>query len=133
MLNIKTNTDGSSTQFQQQARYYYYLHGPLKRVELGNNLQGVDYSYTPQGWLKAINGPTGISTNDPGKDGVGGSLFAKDAFGMQLEYFNDDYSRIGSNINNITTGSQAYYNGNVTGMSWQSNKPASVVSGSGGL
>ncbi|MEZ2339358.1 RHS repeat domain-containing protein [Mucilaginibacter sp. RCC_168] len=125
LINVQTSTDG--TNMAQQAHYYYYLHGPLKRTELGDQLQGIDYTYTSQGWLKAINTPTGDATKDPQQDGASNN-FAKDAFGMQLEYFNGDYSRTGSNITNIPTGTVNYYNGNVTGMSWQSNKPASVVS-----
>jgi RHS repeat-associated protein len=125
LINVQTSTDG--TTMVQHAHYYYYLHGPLKRTELGDQLQGMDYVYTPQGWLKAINSPTGNPANDPLQDGVANS-FAKDAFGMQLEYFAGDYTRTGSNITDIPTGTQTYYNGNVTGMSWQSNKPALVLS-----
>jgi RHS repeat-associated protein len=125
LINVQTSTDASSK--VQQAHYAYYLHGPLKRTELGDQLQGVDYVYTPQGWLKVINSPTGDATKDPLKDGVSNS-FAKDAFGMQLEYFPGDYNRTGSNVTSIPTGTTNYFNGNVTGMSWQSNKPSSVVS-----
>lgn len=40
----------------EDARYYYYPHGPLARVEYGNELvQSTDYAYTLQGWLKGIN------------------------------------------------------------------------------
>ncbi|MFC5284505.1 RHS repeat domain-containing protein [Pedobacter alpinus] len=114
------------TQRKEQARYYYYLHGPLKRVELAENLQGIDYTYTAQGWLKAINHP---DTNlDPGKDGTG-NIFAKDAFGMTLEYFDDDYSRTGTGISSIPSGTnKAYYNGNIVAQSWRSQKPSTVVS-----
>ena len=127
LVNVQTSRDGGSTKLQQGA-YYYYLHGPLKRVELGVQLQGIDYIYTPQGWLKAINTPTQIYSNDPGKDGVSNS-FANDAFGMQLEYFAGDYIRSGSNVTSIPTGQTSYFNGNVNGLSWQSNKPPSVVAG----
>ncbi len=125
LINVQTSTDGVNK--VQQANYYYYLHGPLKRMELGNQLQGIDYVYTPQGWLKAINSPTGNAANDPMQDGLANS-FAKDAFGMQLEYFTGDYNRLGSNVTGIPTGTTTYFNGNVSGMSWQSNKPSSVVS-----
>ncbi|MEN0052356.1 MAG: RHS repeat-associated core domain-containing protein [Mucilaginibacter sp.] len=125
LINVQTSTDGVN--MVQQAHYYYYLHGPLKRIELGDQLQGLDYVYTPQGWLKAINSPTGDATKDPLQDGASNS-FAKDVFGLQLEYFNGDYMRNGSNVASIITGSTNYFNGNVTGMSWQSNKPASVLS-----
>jgi len=121
LINLKTSVGGSATQ-TQQANYYYYLHGPLKRVELGSQLQGMDYVYTPQGWLKAINSPTGSATNDPMQDGLTNG-FAKDAFGMQLEYFLNDYTRQGSNVTDVATNNQNYYNGNVAGMSWQSNTP----------
>jgi RHS repeat-associated protein len=126
LINVKTNRDNSST-WLQQAKYTYYLHGPLKRTELAGQLQGIDYTYTPQGWLKSINGPTGDATKDPRQDGVANS-FAKDAFGMQLEYFPGDYARSGVNIGNVTTGERTYYSGNVNGLSWQSNKPSSVLS-----
>ncbi len=38
------------------AAYSYYKHGPLARTLLAQqNIQGVDYSYTLQGWLKGTN------------------------------------------------------------------------------
>lgn len=112
-----------------QAKYYYYLHGPLKRVELAQNLQGVDYTYTPQGWLKTINHPE--QSKDPGKDGLGNG-FAPDVFGMTLEYFNGDYVRTGTGINSLSTGSSnVSYNGNIMAQSWKTSKPASVVSAYG--
>ncbi len=114
---------------REQARYYYYLHGPLKRVELAQNLQGIDYTYTPQGWLKTINHPD--QSKDPGHDGTANS-FAPDAFGMTLEYFSGDYSRSGTGISSLTTGSsQTSYTGNIMAQSWKSMKPASVVSAYG--
>jgi RHS repeat-associated protein len=123
LITVQTSRDNINQ--TQQANYYYYLHGPLKRIELGNQIQGIDYVYTPQGWLKSVNSATGVTGNDPNKDGLANS-FAPDAFGMQLEYFSGDYNRSNSNINSIATG-QNYYNGNVTGMSWQSQKPLSVA------
>ena len=115
----------SSATRKEQARYYYYLHGPLKRVELGGNLQGIDYTYTPQGWLKSINHPD--KSKDPGKDGAGNS-FAPDAFGMTLEYFNGDYTRTGTGISSIASGSNVlYYNGNIVAQSWRSQKPQVVI------
>lgn len=97
----------------KMATYKYYLHGPLKRVELGNKLQGIDYVYTIQGWLKSINDPS-IGKRDPGQDGhlvfIGNSQSPQqqfnpnyyltdpnqtsfDAFGMTLDYFPGDYTR----------------------------------------
>ncbi|HEY9000684.1 MAG TPA: putative Ig domain-containing protein, partial [Mucilaginibacter sp.] len=130
LASVETSRDDVTK--KQQANYYYYLHGPLKRVELGDHLQGIDYVYTAQGWLKSINTATGVTSNDPGQDGSTNG-FANDAFGMQLEYFSGDYSRINSNINSVLTGQQTYYNGNVNGISWQSNKPSSVLTGNPGI
>ena len=42
----------------RDAAYYYYRHGPLARTVLGDALkevQGIDYAYTLQGWLKGVN------------------------------------------------------------------------------
>lgn len=124
LVNVKTSADGGTTKLQQAA-YQYYLHGPLKRVELADKLQGIDYVYTTQGLLKSINHPSGDNVKDPGKDGT--NNFSPDAFGMQIEYFPNDYSRTGSNISSIPTGQPNYYNGNVNGISWQSKKPSSIL------
>lgn len=85
-----------------QAKYKYYLHGPLKRTELGGDLQGIDYVYNINGWLKSINNPAldGKADGyvlDPGADGFSGdhSGFNKDVFGMTLDYYNRDYERTG--------------------------------------
>lgn len=78
----------------RNAFYKYYRHGPLSRMELGGNLQGVDYAYTLQGWLKAINGQKlGV---DIGKDGQTGtnSTFAPDVFNYSLDYYDGDYTSV---------------------------------------
>jgi RHS repeat-associated protein len=111
----------------QQAGYTYYLHGPLKRIELGDQLQGIDYTYTAQGLLKSVNHASQDPLRDPGHDGNGNS-FAADAFSQQLEYFNGDYTRSGTNIGSINTGQPSYYNGNVNGISWQSKKTQGALS-----
>lgn len=50
-------TSADAQNWHTDARYFYYPHGPLQRVELGDHLvQGTDYAYTLQGWLKGING-----------------------------------------------------------------------------
>ncbi len=42
--------------WESDARYAYYKHGPLARTEYGQlRVQGVDYAYTLQGWLKGVN------------------------------------------------------------------------------
>ncbi|RWU09945.1 RHS repeat domain-containing protein [Pedobacter chitinilyticus] len=116
---------------KKQASYDYYVHGPLKRMEIGNDLQGIDYVYASNGMLKAINHPQ--QSFDPGKDGIANN-FAPDVFGMTLEYFNGDYYRSNTGITSIATNtSKSWYNGNISGQVWRSKKPDAVtaVAGSG--
>lgn len=68
-----------------RATYEYYLHGPLKRIELGSKTQGVDFVYNIQGWLTQINHPDPLQ--DPGND-------ENDAFGMVLDYYKSDMNNL---------------------------------------
>jgi YD repeat-containing protein len=121
---VQTSRDGYL--WDTDATYEYYAHGPLKRMELGEDkVQGLDYVYTLQGWLKSINHADLTSANDPGQDGLStsaNSTVAPDAFGMVLNYYNGDFNRTGSSLNNtsatlftgLTTGSdtrKSYYTG----------------------
>ena len=66
---VSTSTNGQ--QFNIEANYNYYLHGPLARTLLGprDGVQGLDYAYTIQGWLKSVNGSLRQAWRDIGKDG----------------------------------------------------------------
>lgn len=107
------------------ASYTYYKHGPLARIELGQDkVQGIDYAYTINGWLKAINGDNLSTPTDIGKDGHNNTRVAKDVFGVSLGYFDGDYTPAGGNtaaaaINPIQheafTG-RNLYNGNIRNM-----------------
>lgn len=111
----KTKNDASE---RLQAHYIYYAHGPLKRVELAGNLQGIDYVYTINGWLKSINHPDQVA-NDPGGDGYASgfnSSFKQDVFGMTLDYYSGDYTR--SNTNITSTPPVPVYNGNIADTRW---------------
>lgn len=81
-----------------EAYYRYYLHGPLARMELGRTfVQGVDYAYTLQGWLKGVNSQQLDRLKDMGQDGASGTLmsnFAHDAYGFSLGYYAGDYKAI---------------------------------------
>jgi len=58
-----------------EANYRYYDYGPLARKEIGKNkVQGMDFAYTINGWLKGMNASTLDSTRDMGNDGVEGYL-----------------------------------------------------------
>ncbi|MEL6845151.1 MAG: hypothetical protein AAFP02_18240, partial [Bacteroidota bacterium] len=90
--------------WEEDAHYEFYQHGPLARVELGEDrVQGVDYAYTLQGWLKTINSNLLTPDRDMGHDNLaasGGTLttpheyFARDAFGFSIGYYEGDYSPI---------------------------------------
>jgi Ig-like domain CHU_C associated len=84
LKKVYTSLDG--TKKTLQAEYIYYLHGPLKRVVLATNLQGIDFVYNIHGWLTQINHPDDTDlSKDPGHDGTNG--VRKDVFGMILEYY----------------------------------------------
>ncbi|MFT7276431.1 MAG: hypothetical protein ACI8RL_002232 [Cyclobacteriaceae bacterium] len=100
-----TNIDGDAPpETNLVATYEYYTHGPLKRVVFGDDLQGVDYVYTLQGWLKTINNPTG---DDPGGD-------VNDAFAMQLDYYNGDYLNPEPSVP-----FDEQFNGNIASTNWK--------------
>jgi len=84
-----------------RAKYEYYLHGPLKRIELGDQLQGIDFIYNIHGWLTQINHPD--NTMDPGEDGAEGSDFKKDVFGMLLNYYESEFSDL-FEVSSLTPG-----------------------------
>jgi hypothetical protein len=82
----------------EDASYTYYLHGPLARTELGQyKVQGIDYAYTLQGWLKGINGDSLDASKEIGGDGYHSSIFARvsrDVYGYKVGYRNGDYAPI---------------------------------------
>ncbi|HBH47866.1 MAG TPA: hypothetical protein DDX98_04465, partial [Bacteroidales bacterium] len=83
-------TQADEAEKTMQARYEYYAHGPLKRIELCEYVQGIDYIYNIHGWLKSINNPAG---DDPGYEGTAEhSGIASDIFKMALDYYHNDYS-----------------------------------------
>lgn len=85
---IKASTSRDGVKKTVQAEYFYYLHGPLKRVVLASKLQGIDFVYNMHGWLTQINHPDDSNVNnDPGKDSPTTNGVRKDAFGMILEYY----------------------------------------------
>jgi hypothetical protein len=99
LVKSYTSTDGVTKKLA--ARYYYYLHGPLKRVELGTNVQGIDYVYNVDGTLKLINHAD--AALDPGLDGISGTNagFMKDVFGEALDYNTNDYTGAAYNDGNL--------------------------------
>jgi YD repeat-containing protein len=98
LTQVHTSIDGYL--WNLEARYLYYLHGPLARIELGDyQVQGLDYYYTLQGWLKGMNANNLDPTKDMGKDGFLSptnlnQYSSKDVVGFSLHYFTGDYKAI---------------------------------------
>ncbi|HWJ25648.1 MAG TPA: RHS repeat-associated core domain-containing protein, partial [Flavisolibacter sp.] len=125
---INYTSSSELTNWVPEAHYTYYLHGPLARVELGKHkVQGLDYAYTLQGWLKGVNTQKLDGTSDIAGDGISGSDFstvARDAIGFSLGYYNGDYTPIGGGSANALglkyTGTDqkqsgaSLFNGNIT-------------------
>jgi len=121
ITQVETSRDGYV--WERDATYAYYDHGPLARMEVGDkNVQGMDYVYTLQGWLKSVNGEYVTDPNkDFGHDGVAGSMIARDAYGYSLGYYTNDYKPVGSDdANNYLSLSNPsvnnLYNGNIRQM-----------------
>ncbi|MBK7883858.1 MAG: hypothetical protein IPJ81_08665 [Chitinophagaceae bacterium] len=127
LTDVYTSKD--SFHYERDSRYDYYKHGPLARQIIGQNqVQGFDYAYTLQGWLKGMNSTAvGDGKFDMGGDGTGANAqVAKDAFGFALHYFSTanakDYKPIGggqpfANAAAAGFGFVPLYNGNIAGIS----------------
>lgn len=136
LTNVYTSTDGII--WEQDAKYFYYDHGPLARTEIGDlKVQGIDHAYTLNGWLKGTNSNTLGYQYDIGADGstngvndIHGNV-GSDAFGYSLGYYHDesgynDYDAANATasafIANLGSGSdllnetQNLFNGNISHM-----------------
>lgn len=113
LTEVHTSLDGTNKTLH--AKYHYYLHGPLKRVELANNLQGIDYVYTINGALKSINHSD--VAKDPGGDGSNG--FSTDVFGQLVDYYDNDYTAANGSSSPVSgSGLVNQYNGLIRDISW---------------
>ncbi|MCB0401218.1 MAG: hypothetical protein KDD41_03985 [Flavobacteriales bacterium] len=140
---IEAYTSKDNLIWENDADYFYNLHGPLARTEIGEEkVQGQDYAYTIHGWLKGVNSNNIVSNleGDIGKDGLPGALYAfyptvndvhdnlaRDAYGFSLSYYedavDDDYKAISANgnnfltdINNLNIQPDNLFNGNIRQM-----------------
>lgn len=125
LTDVRTSRD--SILWQHDADYGYYRHGQLSRTQLGDlNVQGIDYAYTLDGWLKSIN--PSYSSDGAGDlydaDGTTNTLFARDAFKLNLHYYDDgtftDYTPVSApngyiQGNSVPAASKkSLYNGNIS-------------------
>jgi len=119
---IETDFTNASL-WETECTHEYYLHGPLARAELGEaRVQGCDYAYTLQGWIKGMNSSILSHRGDMGRDGSNAppaSLHpnvARDAVSYTLGYFDGDYKQIGGTdmeLGNTNTLGNSLYNGNI--------------------
>ncbi|MBI3138218.1 MAG: hypothetical protein HYZ15_06510 [Sphingobacteriales bacterium] len=107
---------------EREAHYSYYRHGPLARTDLGQlRVQGQDYVYSLQGWIKGVNPAMG-GTLTNGTDTTEAYPVAQDAYGYSLNYYRGDYKAIGftpqlTTVLGALGGSAApLYNGNISAM-----------------
>lgn len=119
LTKVETRTNGSA--YSEQAKYNYYQHGALKRTEIGNKLQGIDYVYTIDGKLKSMNSPN-LGVNDPGNDSYTNNGVFTDVFGMTIDYHQNDYTRAGTFIN-YGLGTNQKYTGTINQVRWNLNAP----------
>jgi RHS repeat-associated protein len=125
ITSVVTSKDGVI--WENEASYEYYPHGPLARTILGDKqVQGIDYAYTLQGWLKTVNADNldDIDNNDMGRDGINGGTTSRDAFAYSLSYNDNDYKPVNDNtLTSIFANQYNYglsnnnlYNGNIRNM-----------------
>jgi len=110
---ITTLAFGSIGQQNLSSNTYNKI-GQLSRVVIGADYQGVDYVYTLDGALKAINHPGLDYSLDPGGDNgdyTGSGQVNRDLFGEMLEYHYNDYERTGTNIISASQPDNSLYNG----------------------
>lgn len=125
---IEAESSDDNMIWETEAKYFYYPHGPLARVELGEKqVQGTDYAYTLHGWLKAVNGIENDRQADMSKDGQTGTgtnmnrnaEFAQDELSYKIDYFNGDYNPIVANTALSTfNGDASLYNGNIAAIDY---------------
>lgn len=124
-------TSRDNTIWEKENKYFFYKHGPLARTEIGDKtVQGIDYAYTLQGWVKGINSNILDNTKDAGHDAQLGSnlnkWFGTDGAAFTLKYFAGDYVAKNNSVNTfesntatntyLTAAAPSLYNGNISAM-----------------
>lgn len=114
ITQVETSADGFI--WKRDAGYEYYQHGPLARASIGDlRVQGIDFAYTIQGWLKAVNGDILNPAYEMGQDSMLNNVHAYDAAATAIDYFKGDYKPIGAMGFTHTAGrTQGLYNGNIS-------------------
>ncbi|MEW7280852.1 RHS repeat-associated core domain-containing protein [Aquimarina sp. 2201CG1-2-11] len=117
---VKVETSTNDSNYTEHAVYDYYETGALKRLNLAQGLQGIDYVYNLNGALKSINHPNLNNSSDPGGD-------SNDLFGMSLHYYQGDYLRnTPTPVPSMTSGINQY-NGNIKAIETNTNRTGTVA------
>lgn len=114
MVTAYTSNDGLI--WNKDARYGYYKHGPLAQVQIGDaQIQSLEYAYTINGWLKAINSDVLNPSLDMGQNGLPGDMtYARDAMIHALGYYDSDYKPIAQTpVTHLPEPAQGLWNGNI--------------------
>lgn len=135
LIEVRTSRD--NIVWERDAAYTFYKHGVIKRTEYGQLLtQGLDYSYTLQGWLKGVNvGKPGVdgsgagcpvgtalddviitsrpATNAPSTYTARNSITFDEGFGMD-DITNDAYETVIDNTLTVCTPAGSGGSGNIT-------------------
>jgi|GEM_PF-4947360 len=99
LSKITSSANGEPSNELTEAEYTYFADGQVEQLILGDGAQQVDYDYTVQGWLGAING---------------GAIASGDKFGMSLMYDNtgniekQNWAQAGATITNTLTYDYTY-------------------------
>ncbi|MGE8426297.1 MAG: RHS repeat-associated core domain-containing protein [Sphingobacterium sp.] len=112
---VATFSSKDGVEWDRDAAYAYYKHGPLAEVQYGDlNVQGVQYAYTIQGWLKAINGDGLTVDRDMGHNGAD-SVYPADVMSHTLDYYASDYKAIdpAASVSTLPDPVRSLYNGNI--------------------
>ena len=122
ITNVQSSTD--SINWDNDAFYSYYPHGLLARTVLGQQqVQGINYAYTIQGWLKAINPTPDTAGSFTLRPDSSTNVVANTAYNLLLDYFNGDYNPISTTAGPDSAVSSVLgndyrplYNGNISSM-----------------
>lgn len=110
LQTVESSRDG--VVWDRDARYSYFPHGPLARLELGGDgVQGLDHTYTIDGRPKGLNTGTLAEARDPGRDAAAGSsnaAVARDVVGQTLEFYAGDYTPIGLGAGTLAAASNPH-------------------------
>ncbi|MCE3226677.1 MAG: hypothetical protein K0S32_1228 [Bacteroidetes bacterium] len=103
LVRVYSSTD--KLIWETDAKYFFYKHSSLARTEYGDKqVQGCDFAYTMQTWLKGMNSTLISPVRDIGKDANPpitniNNRFPIDAFAYTNGYFKNDYLSITPSIN----------------------------------